>query len=161
VVAAGLPDYRRAATCYRRAAALALAAEAWRLEHGEVPDTFGQLQGTYFEKVPLDPYSNRPFLWFPFGWTDSVQTQNVSIPSGTPLIYSPGYFGSMKVEAALNRLNRRNAQNPVRQSRAGDPAAAPTIESSRAAGTGRASPTVETPSQTIEGLAFPIPTGEP
>ncbi|HVX14615.1 MAG TPA: hypothetical protein VHC22_25735 [Pirellulales bacterium] len=162
--AGGLPDCRRVAVCYRRAAALALAIEAWRLEHSEMPRTFDQLEGAYFEEVPLDPYSNRAFLWFPFGWNDSVRTPNVSlIPAGTPLIFSPGHLGSINSheEATLNRLHRRNAQDPVRESRAGHPAAAMPIEASGAAGTGRASQLVGMPGEAVQGLAFPMPIVEP
>ncbi len=48
----------------RRATMIILALEAYRLEHGTLPQTLAELKGTYFDKVPLDPYAALPFVYF-------------------------------------------------------------------------------------------------
>ena len=47
----------------RRAATLLLALEAWKAQHGRFPDTLDELVGTYLDRLPLDPYSGKPFLY--------------------------------------------------------------------------------------------------
>lgn len=82
---------RRSAVCYRRAAQLALAAEAWRLEHDALPEKLAHLQSVYFDELPVDPFNNQAFTWLPWGLRAAVQSRNAGeIPAGTPLIYSAG-----------------------------------------------------------------------
>ncbi len=56
---------------HRRAVLLQLALAAWRLEHGELPDTLDPLVGTYLERMPLVPATGEPFRWFPQGIPES------------------------------------------------------------------------------------------
>lgn len=52
---------------WQRATVLLLALEAYRLEHGELPESLDALVGTYFETLPRDPYSGLDFDYFPKG----------------------------------------------------------------------------------------------
>jgi hypothetical protein len=101
--------------CHRGGTQLALAAEAYRLEHGELPRELSDLQGKYFEKLPVDPFYNSQFVWFPWGLRSTVRLQNVSrLPAGTPFVYTSG---TVKVDNELwikiDRLRRRSADDPL------------------------------------------------
>ncbi len=51
----------------KRATMIRLALEAYRLDHGQLPDSLDQLVGAYFDELPTDPYSCREFVYFPSG----------------------------------------------------------------------------------------------
>lgn len=63
----------------RRGVRLQLALAAWKLEHGEVPESLDALVGPYFDKVPTDPYAVEPFRYFPKGVPTPV-TRDVGSP---------------------------------------------------------------------------------
>ena len=44
-----------------RATLIVLALEAWRIEHGSLPQELDQLVGHGLEKLPLDPLKAQPF----------------------------------------------------------------------------------------------------
>jgi len=48
----------------RRAARLILALEAWKLQHGSLPEKLDELVGTCLDELPTDPYSGEPFRYF-------------------------------------------------------------------------------------------------
>jgi hypothetical protein len=50
--------------CLRRATRLLLALEAWKLQHGALPETLDQLVGPCLDRLPVDPYSGKPFRYF-------------------------------------------------------------------------------------------------
>jgi tetratricopeptide (TPR) repeat protein len=52
---------------WRRGIMLVLALQAYRLEHGKLPDSLAALKGDYFEVLPPDPYSGLEFRYFPDG----------------------------------------------------------------------------------------------
>lgn len=108
---------RQDALCYRRAAQLALAAEAWRLEHDKMPEKLSDLEGVYFDKLPVDPFDNQPYEWLPWGLRAPVRSQNAGkIPAGTPLVYSAGPEAGFARDRALNTLKdlrRRSANDPI------------------------------------------------
>jgi hypothetical protein len=52
----------------RRGTMLVLALEAYRLEHGKLPESLDALVAEYFDKLPRDPYSGRDFVYFPQGF---------------------------------------------------------------------------------------------
>ncbi len=62
----------------RRATIIILALEAYRLEHGALPESLQQLARAYLDKVPDDPYSGKPFVYFPKG---------IPAPEGTAQLY--------------------------------------------------------------------------
>ncbi len=51
----------------RSTARILLALEAYRLEHGDLPETLEKLAGVYLPKLPRDPYSGVDFRYFPHG----------------------------------------------------------------------------------------------
>ncbi|HEV2969917.1 MAG TPA: hypothetical protein VGY55_08000 [Pirellulales bacterium] len=51
----------------RRAVMIVLALESYRLDHGELPNSLGELKGQYLAAVPLDPYSGMEFQYFRTG----------------------------------------------------------------------------------------------
>ena len=50
-----------------RALQVCLALAAYQADHGNVPDSLDALLGTYLDEFPPDPYTGRPFLYFPEG----------------------------------------------------------------------------------------------
>jgi hypothetical protein len=56
----------------RRAVLLQLALAGWEIEHGELPKRLEDLAGTFFEQVPLDPFTGRPFQYFPEGQPERI-----------------------------------------------------------------------------------------
>ncbi len=130
---------RQDALCYRRAAQLALAAAAWRLEHDKMPEKLTDLEGVYFDTLPVDPFINQSFLWLPWGVRAPVRSQNVDwIPAGTSLIYSAGPETDIRREEARIKLEHLRLHSP-----------------SDELNPGRSEPT-----QVLEGFAFPIPSKE-
>ena len=85
----------------RRAAMLALALEAYKLEHKKLPASLDDLVDKYFETLPLDPYSGQKFVYLPDGIPapnnplDRAQFQEQyrafgPIAAGVPCLWSPG-----------------------------------------------------------------------
>ncbi|HEX7379372.1 MAG TPA: hypothetical protein VF278_19775, partial [Pirellulales bacterium] len=110
---------RLSAVCCRRAAQLVLAVEAWILEHGAPPKKLDELRGTYFDSLPLDPYTfnHRTFEWFPWGLSAPVKYHSTAwsttdsaakLAAGTPFIYGAS-GGNHTERATLERLGRRSA----------------------------------------------------
>ncbi len=66
----------------RNAALVQLALIAWQKEKGTYPETLIELEGYGFEELPLDPYTNQPFVYFPNGspfevWDDEVGMESM------------------------------------------------------------------------------------
>jgi hypothetical protein len=61
-------------TCgrYRRAAELVMAIEAWKIDHGRLPNTLEQLIGKYVDKLPVDPYNGQQVRYEPKGFPERV-----------------------------------------------------------------------------------------
>ena len=51
----------------RRATKIVLALEAWKLEHGELPESLDELVGPYFKELPKAPRAGTVFAYFPKG----------------------------------------------------------------------------------------------
>jgi hypothetical protein len=58
---------------YHRATQLVLAIEAWKLDHGRLPDSLDQLTGKYIERLPVDPYDGRQFGYYPKGTSKRLE----------------------------------------------------------------------------------------
>jgi hypothetical protein len=85
-----------------RATCLVLALAAWKLEHGELPDTLDDLVGPYLTKLPPDPHTGEPFRYLPQGIPiaitepDSVDDEPIDLVSaGQPFIWSTGWHISV------------------------------------------------------------------
>lgn len=97
-----------------RAAQILLALEAWKLEHGKLPDSLDDLADKYFEKMPVDPFNGKPFRYFPEGLPDrltkaepweisrNVDDSPVYLQAKQPLLWSVG-----------NRLREMDSELPT------------------------------------------------
>jgi hypothetical protein len=52
-----------------RATLIILALEAWKAEHGQLPDRLEELVGSELDALPVDPLYARPFLYYPHGFS--------------------------------------------------------------------------------------------
>ena len=50
-------------TCHR-ATVVTLALEAWKLRHGALPKSLGELVGPCLDRLPVDPVTGEPFRYF-------------------------------------------------------------------------------------------------
>lgn len=67
-----LRDNEAAFELQRRATLIRLACQVYRLEHGKLPEKLEDLvgktgEGGWLETLPVDPFSDRPFVYFPQG----------------------------------------------------------------------------------------------
>jgi hypothetical protein len=92
----------------RRASRLVLAIEAWKLEHGRLPETLDALVGTYLDRVPLDPYSAELFRWFPEGVAAAIvppdqrswlEPEGV-VPPNVPIVWIAGSLVDLREQGA-------------------------------------------------------------
>lgn len=98
----------------RRATLVLLALEAWKAEHGELPDSLDPLVGTYLKELPVDPYRYQPFEYRPQGLplafeTSPVHPQRVfyvAIPANQPFLWSSGPILSLQDPGAAD-LHRK------------------------------------------------------
>ena len=75
---------------FRRATHLLMALEAWKSDHhGELPERLNQLVGPYLEKLPLDPFTGRDYVYEPRG-VDPPDRFRRNWPFAKPFIWSPG-----------------------------------------------------------------------
>ncbi len=82
----------------RRATRVTLAIEAWKAEHGELPDSLDVLLGKYLDKLPMDPYVGEPIKYFPKGTSTSIIAETSGamyylwerLEPGTPLLWVIG-----------------------------------------------------------------------
>lgn len=84
----------------RRACLVRLALLAWRLHHGRLPESLDPLAGSYLTRVPLDPASGQPFVYFPQGLTERIvsvdrshseEDEWVRVEAGQPFVWSPSW----------------------------------------------------------------------
>ncbi len=74
----------------RRATRLLMALEAWRVDHhGELPERLDQLVGPYLNRLPLDPYTSRDYVYEPQGVAPPDKFRR-NWPLAKPFIWSPG-----------------------------------------------------------------------
>ncbi len=64
----------------RRATMLQLAIQSYRLKHGSLPKSLGDLVGTYFHELPADPYTGKDFQYYPAG-LEVQNERNWTLPS--------------------------------------------------------------------------------
>jgi hypothetical protein len=86
----------------RRVTQILLALEGWKTEHGQLPASLDKLVGPYFDVLPNDPFTGKPFRYFPNGVPIPLTRQNgpyvwmsaaggAPIPRDTPFIWSAGW----------------------------------------------------------------------
>lgn len=79
-----------------RAARLQLALKAWKLDHAGLPETLDPLKGSCLARIPVEPLSGEPFVYFPKGLATPIErlagaTGEVSVvvKAGEPFFWSP------------------------------------------------------------------------
>jgi hypothetical protein len=85
----------------RRATRIILALEAWKAEHGKLPQSLDELVGAGLDRLPVDPYTGQPFRYFPEGLTlpedptlaSSIESRR-KVELNKPLIWSSGAGGA-------------------------------------------------------------------
>jgi hypothetical protein len=109
-----------------RAARILLALEAWKMEHGKLPDSLDNLAGKYFENVPVDPFSGKAFRYFPGGLPDrltkiepwaiyrSASDSPIYLEAKQPLLWSVGYR-LRETNSELPTLSRYLINDALRQ----------------------------------------------
>ncbi len=74
----------------RRATRSLLALEAWKLEHGRLPQSLGELTGRYLERPPVDPFWGKLFQYYPKGVQFAFRdTRGKDIEPGMPFLWGP------------------------------------------------------------------------
>jgi hypothetical protein len=88
---------------YNRATVVTLALEARKLQHGSLPKSLNELVGPCLDRLPVDPYTGKPFVYLPAGekvsLIDTIETLGRAtakgspiphVPPNTPILWSPG-----------------------------------------------------------------------
>ncbi len=75
----------------RRVVRLQLAAEAFKAEHGQLPETLDELVGTYLDRMPIDLHSGLPFVYLSKGLPMSIRDADEAelMPANTSFLCSP------------------------------------------------------------------------
>jgi hypothetical protein len=67
-----------------------LALEAWKLEHGQLPQSLDQLTGRYLDHPPVDPFWGKLFQYYPRGVEFAFRdTRGKAVEPGTPFLWGP------------------------------------------------------------------------
>ncbi len=75
---------------HRRATRLLLALEAWKLDHGRLPQSLDELRGKYVERLPVDPVRGELFRYYRSGVKFALRdTQGKAIAPGKPFLWGP------------------------------------------------------------------------
>jgi hypothetical protein len=97
-----MTDSLVARTITGRGTRILMALADWRREHGGLPDSLEALVGPYFGRLPVDPTTGEPFLYFPHGIPEEIgpprfggfaadeSEMPVHLPVGRPFLWSPG-----------------------------------------------------------------------
>ncbi|MCH7751256.1 MAG: hypothetical protein IH898_03755 [Planctomycetes bacterium] len=103
----------------RRALLVQLALLAYRLDHGEYPETLAQLTPDYLPEAVLDPFSGENFRYRAEGFelpiTRKYHYQDEEIPAGTPLLWSVGNANSeLREEQEQERQEQESGRTVLR-----------------------------------------------
>lgn len=104
----------------RRATRLILALEAWKLRHGSLPKKLDQLVGSCIDRMPVDPYSGKPFRYCRDGlkvqlhWIQPKSNPRIHPTSGTinanvPFVWSAGANPDIVSNSNALEAGMRNA----------------------------------------------------
>jgi len=91
---------------WRRATLLTIALEAWKVEHGGLPDRLEQLVGTYLAELPQDPWNGSNFGYRPEGFPNDVHFYGQTVDADEPLLWSVGALDG-RIEARENKAGKR------------------------------------------------------
>jgi hypothetical protein len=87
---------------WRRASLITIALQAWKLEHGWLPDRLEQLVGTHLDALPRDPWSGSDFGYRPQGFPNAILFLGQIVDAGQPLLWSVGALDG-RIEAVENK----------------------------------------------------------
>ena len=62
----------------------------FKREHHKLPDSLHELVPAYFDKLPIDPWGGREFVYEPKGLVGQFHFKNCLLESGTPFLASAG-----------------------------------------------------------------------
>jgi hypothetical protein len=62
----------------------------FKREHHKLPDSLHELVPAYFEKLPIDPWGGREFVYEPKGILRPLQFETCRVEGGTPFLASTG-----------------------------------------------------------------------
>jgi hypothetical protein len=99
----------------RRATMLVLALQAYRLEHGELPQFLSELIPD-FGKLPCDPYSGQYFRYFPEGLRKAIDELPQNTTSGEDYFALPGIWcmgPQLRVPTLSDQDEMRGSPNEV------------------------------------------------
>jgi len=97
-----MTDSLVARTITGRGTRILMALADCRRDHGGLPDSLEALVGPYFVRLPLDPTTGEPFLYFPHGIQEEIgpprfggfaaddSEMPAHLPVGEPFLWSPG-----------------------------------------------------------------------
>jgi hypothetical protein len=75
---------------HRRVMRSLMALEAWKLDHGRLPESLEELRGKYVDRLPVDPFRGRLFRYYRSGVRFSLRdTRGRTIEPGRPFLWGP------------------------------------------------------------------------
>ena len=84
---------------------------AYRLDHGEYPDSLAALVPDYLPFVPIDPYSGEPFEYRPNGLDLELRDYDlITVPAHTPLLWS---VGARQARLRVKAVEEPDASEPA------------------------------------------------
>ena len=108
----------------KRIVRLQLAAEAFKAEHGQLPETLDELVGTYLDRLPVDPRTGRPFVYFPQGLPAPIRDVHETelMPANTPFLCAPGWRILDPEESLVEIIQEelRDSQDPFLEWESGE-----------------------------------------
>jgi hypothetical protein len=136
-----LTDRFKAMQTARAAVRLVLTLEAWKVEHGALPKTLQEMVGPDLPELPIDPYANEPFVYFPDGVKTPLRWQQPSINwssqgahcciANVPLIWSAGANISVGTHPNAEILGGSIPKYSIRSSRPDESSPHPSYRSPR------------------------------
>ena len=92
---------------HRRGFWLTLALQAYRQQHGQLPDRLDELVGPYLDRLPCDPVSGLAFEYRPLGFPFGVASDSRVLAPNTPFVSVPGSQAARR-EPVTEDYARRN-----------------------------------------------------
>lgn len=91
---------------HRRGLWLTIALQAYRLQHGKLPERFDELVGPFMDRLPTDPSTGQAFEYRAGGVPIELLSDGRRLPPNTPYLSVPGLPGA-RCEPILNDYRRR------------------------------------------------------
>lgn len=75
---------------HRRVMRSLMALEAWKLDHGRLPESLEELRGRYADRLPVDPFRGKLFRYYRSGVKSSLRdARGRTIEPGRPFLWGP------------------------------------------------------------------------